>query len=86
MVWWRKPYGGLDGHGIFPKGRCGGSPESIEVSSLGKLRVFSKSPFGALGLSSHHGIKQASFFVHIFRAWNALYCFDGISDVNMKNM
>jgi hypothetical protein len=49
-VWWRKPYGGLDGHGISPKGRYEGSPESIEVSSLGILRVFSKSPIGALGI------------------------------------
>jgi hypothetical protein len=49
-VWWRKPYGGLDGHGISPKGRYEGSPKSSEVSALGKLRgiSFSKSPIGAL--------------------------------------
>ncbi len=40
LVWWRKPYGGLDGNGTSPKGRCEGSPESNEVSSLGKLSVF----------------------------------------------
>ncbi len=51
IVWWRKPYGGLDGHSISPEGRYEGSPESSEVSSLGKLRVFSKSPIGKLGTS-----------------------------------
>jgi hypothetical protein len=51
-VWWRKPYGGLDGQGISPKGRYERSPESIEVSSPGKLRVFSKSPIGALGIQA----------------------------------
>jgi hypothetical protein len=40
IVWWRKPYGGLDGHGTSPKGRCEDSPDPSEVSSLGKLRVF----------------------------------------------
>jgi len=49
-VRWRKPYGGLDGHGTSPKGRSEGSPESSEVSSLGKLRVFSRSPIGTLGI------------------------------------
>jgi len=29
---------------------CEGSPESSEVSSLGKLRVFLKSPNGTLGM------------------------------------
>jgi hypothetical protein len=28
------------GHGTSPKGRCEGSPEPSEVSSLGKLSVF----------------------------------------------
>jgi len=32
--------------------RCEGSPDPSEVSSLGKLSVFSKSPIGALGTSS----------------------------------
>ncbi len=49
IVWWRKPYGGLDGHGTSPVGRCEGSPESSEVSTLGKLSVFSKSPIGTFG-------------------------------------
>jgi hypothetical protein len=49
IVWWRKPYGGLDGHGASPGGRCEGSLKSSEVSSLGKLSVFSKSPIGTLG-------------------------------------
>jgi hypothetical protein len=53
IVWWRKPYGGLDGHGTSPRGRCEGSPESSEVSSPGKLSgiSFSKSSIGALGIS-----------------------------------
>jgi hypothetical protein len=50
-MWWRKPCEGLDGHGISPMGRCEGSPEPSEVSSLGKLRVFSKSLIGILGMS-----------------------------------
>ncbi len=41
VVWWRKPYGGLDGHGTSSEGRCEVSPESSEVSSPGKLSVFS---------------------------------------------
>jgi hypothetical protein len=52
IVWWRKPYGGLDGHGTSSMGRCEGSPESSEVSSPGKLSVFSQSPIGTLGKSS----------------------------------
>jgi len=48
IVWWRKPYEGLDGHGTYPKGRCEESLESSEVSSLGKLSVFSKAPIGTL--------------------------------------
>jgi hypothetical protein len=51
VVWWRKPYGGLDGHDISPQWRYEGSPESSEVSSLGKLRVFLKSPIGTLETS-----------------------------------
>jgi hypothetical protein len=51
-VWWRKPYEGLDGHGRSPNGRCEGSPESSEASSLGKLRVFSKPLIGTIGTSS----------------------------------
>ena len=51
IVWWRKPCEGLDGHGISPKGRCEGSPEPSEVSSPGKLRVFSKSPIGSIETS-----------------------------------
>jgi hypothetical protein len=31
--------------------RCEGSPDPSEVSSQGKLRVFSKSPIGTLGTS-----------------------------------
>ena len=45
IVWWRKPYVGLDGHGTSLK-RCEGSPESSEVSALGKLSVFSKQQLG----------------------------------------
>ncbi len=30
----------MDGHGTSPKGRCEGSPDPSEVSSLGKLSVF----------------------------------------------
>jgi len=30
----------LGGHGTSPKGRCEGSPDPSEVSSLGKLSVF----------------------------------------------
>ncbi len=41
VVWCGKPYGGLDGHGTSSKGRCEVSPESSEVSSPGKLSVFS---------------------------------------------
>jgi hypothetical protein len=54
IVWWRKPYGGLDGHGASFKGKCEGSPESIEVSSPGKLRrnFVSKQPIGSLEISS----------------------------------
>jgi len=48
---WRKPCEGLDGHGTSPVGRCEGSPEPSEVFSLGKLRVFSKSPIGTFGTS-----------------------------------
>jgi hypothetical protein len=51
IVWWRKPYGGLYGHGTSPMGRCEGSPESSEVSSPGKLSVFSKSSIGTLETS-----------------------------------
>jgi hypothetical protein len=51
IVWWRKPYGGPDGHGTSPQGRCEGGPESSEISSLGKLNVFSKSTIGAFGKS-----------------------------------
>jgi hypothetical protein len=51
IMWWRKPCEGLDGHGTSPKGRCEGSLEPSEVSSLGKLRVFSKSLIGTLGMS-----------------------------------
>ena len=51
IMWWRKPCEGLDGHGTSPSGRCEGSPEPREVSSLGKLRVFSKSLIGTLGMS-----------------------------------
>jgi hypothetical protein len=50
-VWWRKPYGRLDGHGTSPIGRCEGSLESSEVSSPGKLSVFSKSPMGTFASS-----------------------------------
>jgi len=32
-------------------GRCEGSPDPSEVSSLGKLSVFSQSPIGILGTS-----------------------------------
>jgi hypothetical protein len=49
IEWLRKPYRGLDGHGTSPNGRCEGSPESSEVSTLGKLSVFSKSLIGSLG-------------------------------------
>jgi hypothetical protein len=31
----------MDGHGTSPKGRCEGIPDPSEVSSLGKLSVFS---------------------------------------------
>jgi hypothetical protein len=41
----------LGGHGTSPKRRCEGSPEPSEVSSLGKLSVFSKSLIGTLGTS-----------------------------------
>jgi len=41
----------MDGHGTSPLGRCEGIPDPSEVSSLGKLSVFSKSPIGALGMS-----------------------------------
>ena len=43
----------LGGHGISPMGRCEGSPQPSEVSSLGKLRgiSFSQSPIGTLELS-----------------------------------
>ena len=51
-MWWRKPCAGLDGHGTYPKGRCEGSPEPSEVSSLGKLSVFSKSLIETLGYHS----------------------------------
>jgi hypothetical protein len=64
-VWWRKPYGGLDGHGIAPKGRYEGSPESSEVSSLGKLSVFSKSPIGALGIPVIMEIRMLTHVVHL---------------------
>jgi hypothetical protein len=50
-VWWRKPCEGLDGHGISPKGRCEESPKPSEVSSLGKLSVFSQSPIGTITTS-----------------------------------
>jgi len=30
----------MDGHGASPMGRCEGSPDPSEVSSLGKLSVF----------------------------------------------
>ena len=30
----------MDGHGTSPKGRCEGSPDPSEVSTLGKLSVF----------------------------------------------
>ncbi len=30
----------MDGHGTSPMGRCEGSPDPSEVSSLGKLSVF----------------------------------------------
>jgi hypothetical protein len=32
----------MDGHGTSPGGRCEGNPDPSEVSSLRKLRVFSK--------------------------------------------
>ncbi len=51
IMWWRKPCEGLDGHGTSPEGRCEGSPQPSEVSSLGKLCVFSKSLIGTLGTS-----------------------------------
>jgi hypothetical protein len=60
IVWWRKPYGGLDGHGTSPRRRCEGSPESREVSSPGKLNVFSKSSIGTLETVIHHGFGDAS--------------------------
>jgi len=41
----------MDGHGTSPLGRCEGSPEPSEVSTLGKLSVFSKSLIGTLGSS-----------------------------------
>ncbi|HUU52944.1 MAG TPA: hypothetical protein VMW92_07940 [Candidatus Heimdallarchaeota archaeon] len=41
----------LGGHGASPEGRCEGSPDPSEVSSLGKLRVFLKSPIGTLETS-----------------------------------
>ena len=31
----------MDGHGTSPRGRCEGIPDPNEVSSLGKLSVFS---------------------------------------------
>jgi len=40
----------MDGHGTSPMGRCEGIPEPSEVSSPGKLSVFSQSPIGALGI------------------------------------
>jgi len=51
IVWWRKPCEGLDRHGTSPIGRCEGSPQPSEVSSLGKLSVFSQSPIGTLRTS-----------------------------------
>ena len=39
----------MDGHGTSPEGRCEGIPDPSEVSSPGKLSVFSKSPIGTLG-------------------------------------
>jgi len=41
----------MDGHGTSPIRRCEGSPDPSEVSSLGKLSVFSKSSIGTLGRS-----------------------------------
>jgi hypothetical protein len=44
---WRAPCG----HGTSSKGKCEGSSVSSEVSSPGKLSVFSQSPIGTLGKS-----------------------------------
>jgi hypothetical protein len=55
IVWWRNPYGGLDGHGTSPEERCEGSPESSEVSALGKQSVF-----------SNHQLGQSDFLLHGF--------------------
>jgi hypothetical protein len=41
----------LDGHGTSPEGGCEGSPDPSEVSSPGKLSVFSQPPMGKLGTS-----------------------------------
>jgi hypothetical protein len=60
IVWWRKPYGGMDGHGTSLRERCEGSPESSEVSSLGKLSVFSKSPIGTFGPSIHKALERSA--------------------------
>jgi hypothetical protein len=51
IEWWRKPREGLDGHGTYPIGRCEESPEPSEVSTLGKLSVFSISPNGSVKIS-----------------------------------
>jgi hypothetical protein len=37
----------MDGHGTSPKGRCEGIPDPSEVSTLGKLNVFSIHQLGS---------------------------------------
>jgi hypothetical protein len=57
----------MDGHGTSPLGRCEGRPDPSEVSSLGKLSVFSQSPIGTLGRSFIMVLGMlASFSVNVF--------------------
>jgi len=52
----------MDGHGTSPKGRCEGILDPSEVSSLGKLSVFSNNQLGHSNIVQH-GFKDATMLI-----------------------
>jgi hypothetical protein len=59
--------------------RCEDSPDPSEVSSLGKLSVFSKSPIGTLGVSFITVLKMLS---RDFKALTILFAYEKILGIH----
>jgi hypothetical protein len=69
IVWWRKPYGGLDGHGASPEGRCEESPDPSDVGSVPRTDRLGNGPYTACFRTTnwttrniiHHSFGNANF-------------------------